>query len=316
MGIRFYCPNGHKLNVKKFQAGRRGICPYCGSKFVIPTQSTRKSAKEERAALRALADSAIVDLLETPPQAASAPKPGSPAESPAAVPFAGASPQGGTPLVHARTNADASPQPTPFSSQQSQAAKQTAHSSSIPTGSPSIAAAAAPIAPVSFAAVPGALVDPITAAGNVVWYVRPPGGGQFGPATGGIIRHWLAEGRITPDTLVWREGWRDWQKASAVFPQFRFKHSLTELAQAATPSMTPAPGAPDRPSTPEKSHKSQRLMVTLLSLVVCLLIGIFLWLIIHGLPFTTNNSTPSDQSPSTQYTQSSPHSVNPNRPPH
>ena len=26
MGIRFYCPNGHKLNVKEFQAGRRGIC--------------------------------------------------------------------------------------------------------------------------------------------------------------------------------------------------------------------------------------------------------------------------------------------------
>ena len=54
MGIRFYCPNGHKLNVKEFQAGRRGICPYCGTKFLIPSQSTRKSSKEERAARRAL----------------------------------------------------------------------------------------------------------------------------------------------------------------------------------------------------------------------------------------------------------------------
>ena len=36
MGIRFSCPNGHKLNVKEFLAGKRGVCPQCGAKFVIP----------------------------------------------------------------------------------------------------------------------------------------------------------------------------------------------------------------------------------------------------------------------------------------
>lgn len=36
MGIRFSCPNGHKLNVKTFLAGKRGVCPQCGAKFVIP----------------------------------------------------------------------------------------------------------------------------------------------------------------------------------------------------------------------------------------------------------------------------------------
>ena len=45
MGIRFFCPNGHKLNVKEFQAGRLGICPFCGARTQIPTQSTRPSAK-------------------------------------------------------------------------------------------------------------------------------------------------------------------------------------------------------------------------------------------------------------------------------
>jgi hypothetical protein len=40
MGIRFLCPNGHKLNVKSFLAGRRGICPHCGERFYIPNQST------------------------------------------------------------------------------------------------------------------------------------------------------------------------------------------------------------------------------------------------------------------------------------
>lgn len=36
MGIRFSCPSGHKLNVKEFLAGKRGVCPQCGAKFVIP----------------------------------------------------------------------------------------------------------------------------------------------------------------------------------------------------------------------------------------------------------------------------------------
>src|SRR6187402_2516092 len=36
MGIRFSCPNGHKLNVKEFLAGKRGVCPQCGAKFIIP----------------------------------------------------------------------------------------------------------------------------------------------------------------------------------------------------------------------------------------------------------------------------------------
>jgi hypothetical protein len=37
MGIRFLCPNGHRLNVKEDLAGRRGICPNCGAKFLIPS---------------------------------------------------------------------------------------------------------------------------------------------------------------------------------------------------------------------------------------------------------------------------------------
>jgi len=39
MGIRFSCPNGHNLNVKEFLAGKRGVCPQCGARFVIPLAS-------------------------------------------------------------------------------------------------------------------------------------------------------------------------------------------------------------------------------------------------------------------------------------
>ncbi|MDR2438749.1 MAG: DUF4339 domain-containing protein [Planctomycetaceae bacterium] len=46
MGIRFFCPNGHKLNVKEHLAGKAGFCPECGARLVIPLQSTRRSSKE------------------------------------------------------------------------------------------------------------------------------------------------------------------------------------------------------------------------------------------------------------------------------
>jgi len=39
MGIRFQCPNGHKLNVKADLAGKRASCPECGVKLVIPSAS-------------------------------------------------------------------------------------------------------------------------------------------------------------------------------------------------------------------------------------------------------------------------------------
>ena len=52
MGIRFTCPSGHKLHVKTFLAGKRGVCPHCGAKFVIPTQQD-----SEQTPARSLLDS-------------------------------------------------------------------------------------------------------------------------------------------------------------------------------------------------------------------------------------------------------------------
>jgi hypothetical protein len=37
MGIKFYCPNGHKLNVKSFLSGKRALCPKCGARLVVPS---------------------------------------------------------------------------------------------------------------------------------------------------------------------------------------------------------------------------------------------------------------------------------------
>jgi len=39
MGIRFKCPNGHSLNIKSHLAGKKGKCPKCGAKVLIPDVS-------------------------------------------------------------------------------------------------------------------------------------------------------------------------------------------------------------------------------------------------------------------------------------
>jgi hypothetical protein len=49
MGIRFSCPNGHRLNVKAHLAGKRGICPHCGVRVAIPPASELQAATHRAA---------------------------------------------------------------------------------------------------------------------------------------------------------------------------------------------------------------------------------------------------------------------------
>lgn len=79
---------------------------------------------------------------------------------------------------------------------------------------------------------PTTIYDPIAESPEAVWYVRPPTGGQFGPADGTIMRRWLNEGRVSADALVWREGWPDWKPAGPVFPSLE---SPADLLATATP---------------------------------------------------------------------------------
>ena len=52
-----------------------------------------------------------------------------------------------------------------------------------------------------------------------LWYVRPPTGGQFGPASADLLKQWIDEGRVTVDSFVWCETWDNWKLAADVFPQ-------------------------------------------------------------------------------------------------
>ncbi len=112
--------------------------------------------------------------------------------------------------------------------------------------------------------------DLLAEAGSAAWFVRPPSGGQFGPATAEILRTWLAEGRLTADTLLWREGWQDWREASEVFPQLSPKLTIPGLADFfsepdASASHSHSSQRPDRPRRPHA-----------VAVGVAILIGLFL----------------------------------------
>ncbi len=147
MGIRFLCPNGHRLNVKAFLAGKRGYCPHCGVKLLIPLESDLRPA----------------------PQSEGEPDPGASIKL-KTVPQVGVAQEN---LSRFATTSDS------------------------PTVDPGDRAEA-------------------TSNGDAQWFVRPPSGGQFGPATGAVMRRWVDEGRVPPDSLVWREGWLAWQPADSV----------------------------------------------------------------------------------------------------
>jgi hypothetical protein len=256
MGIRFYCPQGHKLNVKEFQAGRRGICPFCGEKILIPTQSSRPSSQEERQARRAGAQAvaaAMASGTSAAPASAEAALPLHPAAT-AHGELQNAGPAGGAPAADPAS-----------------VAENVAENNN---GPPTAASTATPSA-AFFAGGPSKLQDPLTETAEVVWYVRPPTGGQFGPATSEIIRGWLAEGRISADTLVWREGWRDWQEAGGVFPQlnFAFSNPLSALNIPEPLATIPQRAAISIPSAARRTPKSMIWLIVGLGAVTFLVIA-------------------------------------------
>jgi hypothetical protein len=133
----------------------------------------------------------------------------------------------------------------------------------VPMAAP-LTAAVAVVAPAAPPPPPGN-ADPIAEAPNAVWYVRPPSGGQYGPASGEIMRKWIGEGRVSADSLIWREGWPEWKTAASQFP---------EMAGASAPRAGVAPSFPVQASVSPAADAaanrppSRRKNNTMLAIVV------------------------------------------------
>lgn len=241
MGIRMFCPNGHKLNLKSFLAGKRGVCPHCGAKFDIPEQGGGDKPT-------AAADTASPGQQ---PQTSDATG-GSAAIAPTGIAADASSGPAQTPIVPSTVSPPSSSPQSPASSIPGQSAGTTPQTSAPPASAaaenlaPVQPVAATPqIAPVQ-AASPAPTgdqgADLLSEAPDACWYVRPPTGGQYGPAKSDVMRQWIDEGRVTPDSLVWREGWSDWQSARMLFPSLSAGSVTT--ASIGTPSMQTATDVP------------------------------------------------------------------------
>ncbi|HEX5104978.1 MAG TPA: DUF4339 domain-containing protein [Pirellulaceae bacterium] len=252
MGIRFRCPNGHKLNVKSFLAGKKGVCPKCGTSMRIPAASAEAEGEAD--------DVAETEVATVGTAAGAKGANGSAHGVPAGVPVGVAA-----------------------------AAVSTAPAgSAIPFGKP-----APPAAPVARAAVampampahhPGPLPpavaasDPIAEAPAATWYVRPPSGGQYGPARGDVMRKWVAEGRVSGDSLVWREGWADWRNASQLFPNL----AAANPAAAAAPAVptTTATRSANRYHAKKKSGSGLAVAALIVLALVCVgLVGVLVYVL-------------------------------------
>jgi len=317
MGIRFYCPNGHKLNVKSFQAGRRGICPFCGVSLQIPAESTRRSSREEGpqrqgpvAGTGGMGAAPFAQPQDTMPSAApSGPVAGGMASAPVMPLGETSAVAAGTAMSQPVISQPVQPlgqMPAPSVGQalpggSGQPAGSAAQFGSTPAVAPlgtavpttadlSAAAAQAPAATTPAPPDSGGAVDPLAEAPDVVWYVRPPGGGQFGPATSEIMRAWINEGRVGPDALVWREGWRDWQEASATFPQLGAGQavsgpdSINPVAVTSGGSVAPGSRAGGGYHAParRRSNTTNVAIITVLVLAVIILFGVFIWVLFRA----------------------------------
>jgi hypothetical protein len=314
MGIRVYCPNGHRLNVKSFLAGKRGICPRCGAKFdipdTVPTQPGDMTG-DDIAVLPAGAE------LPQPREdlAAHAPSVGGLDQAFAVPPPPGnfdaaaiAAAIGGQPLPGESMGFSAITVPAPKARGDIEPRAATSATSGFPdvaAGSKAAASkGAGPTTAAQVRATPAAADrtgsnragnEQVSAESAATWYVRHAVHGQFGPATEDTFRQWVAEGRITDNTLVWRDGWTDWQPASSLLRAIGGAANtgggaaaslatldLNALAAASGAALTSsgALGSPgQRAAARRKSNQTMRIVSLVLTITVTLLTCLLIYVL-------------------------------------
>ncbi len=278
MGIRFLCATcGHKLNVKSFLAGKRGVCPQCGNGLDIPFESqiTKSSAIAKPVSVASGVDNARADEASPVRDARST---STPADLPISLPAPAAREKAKKPLsrravaptANGSTDAaaaDSGPLAVPMQPAQERQSTQPA----------------TPVAcPVEAAPVEPAPADPIDEAPDAIWYIRPSSGGQYGPARGEIMRKWMGEGRVSADSLVWREGWDDWSTAADVFPSLRAGITPPVSAPAGPAPFTAAATSPTSTGAAIRPRRrnSAVLAVTVVSVLGLMCISLFVALIL------------------------------------
>ncbi len=254
MGIRFRCHHCQfELHVKDFQGGKRGRCPECSGKFRIPPSDSEFSLPIDDLASTSVSGEASDQELLSSAILA--------IESSVAL----------TPTTELKT---AAVQSVPAVREQiSNPSTETSHSTENSAGAITLAA---------FRESPKSM-----------WHVRPPSGGQYGPANCDTFFQWMVENRVTIDSLVWREGWPEWLVAEHVFND-HFQSS-TGNSKVVTSGIKPAksaaaPSVAARQLKKKRAEKRYSVMVGALAVVAVLLV-IALVVVLVVMPTGTSQPT-------------------------
>ncbi len=224
MGIRFRCHHcQHTLHVKDFQAGRRSRCPSCEMPFRIPSQDQEYSLTVEPVSTSVSSSPAAGIRVGSGEQATADQRQSDTAQavdmevnvSEDTRPESTASSQPIAPPVTARDRTSTTDSSKEGTRNQAKAAASSTRSA---TAKNNLAVENKVLPPPPNVAVTDSrLPEAIRIAPEAMWFVRPPSGGQFGPAAGPVFAQWVDERRVTRDSLVWREGWEQWKLADEVF---------------------------------------------------------------------------------------------------
>ena len=139
------------------------------------------------------------------------------------------------------------------------------------------------IAPVDTSSIPQGINDPLSDFQKPIWYVCPPTGGKYGPASGEMVRKWIQESRVTADCLMWREGWIDWKKADTVIPDLK-PLNKTETEQ----SLLPIHQKSQLPETTRRQHANYSRRRKLKSIYVFAWTALLLVVILILIPILYN----------------------------
>ncbi|WP_404310191.1 DUF4339 domain-containing protein [Neorhodopirellula lusitana] len=225
MGVRFACHAcGKRLNIKTELAGRRGICPACSVRFRIPAYDTEFSTPVQTEESVPIGDSvAMAGALADSTNGTEAGDAGMLSEI---------SSGGGSATNVVRQNT------ANVGQRESAVDSQTGHAQAgdaqLAGQQPESAQSSNPSTPGHESAPPPAVQEGFGGP-TATWYVRPPTGGQYGPADGPTMEQWMKEGRIAQNAMVWRDGWKDWREAS---------ETLSTVSPAGSVGSQPVPGVP------------------------------------------------------------------------
>jgi len=212
MGIKFYCPNGHKMHVKNFLAGKRGLCPKCGVRVEIPMASVSGPPPETHPVEEQLAEGGGL-MAESEVTKLNSTK----TLPPKALPVFGmATDEAAADSLLAETVGE---EVAPVSLTVARA--EIAEDDGSSAGMLELGVE-----------MPAAASDPLQIPPGDDWYVHLANGNQMGPVGGDTLRQWLDQAVVGVDALVWRSGWDQWQMIRDAFATNRAAAAVTPGANS------------------------------------------------------------------------------------